>query len=129
MSVDMGKKIPRNLVKATIMARETSAIQKSFQKEMENYLKVCQERKLKPKPKWLEFLQYLAEGKDIMSILDALQISAHSVAFLELLEALKAHSFPDFFIDGLIREVPYDVLGESRKDRLRDELEIEEEYL
>jgi hypothetical protein len=125
----MGKKIPRNLVKATIMARETSAIQISFQKEMENYLKVCQKRNLKPKHKWLEFLQYLAEGKDIMSTLDALQIPADSVAFLELLEALKAHGFPEFFIDGLIREVPLDILSGPRKDRFRHELQIESEYL
>ena len=129
MSVDTGKKIPRNLVKATIMARETSAIQKSFQKEMVNYLEVCKQRNLKPNPQWLESLQYLAEGKDIMSILDALQISADSVEFLEFLEALKAHGFPEFFIDGLIREVPSNILSEPRKDRFRHELQIESEYL
>ena len=129
MSVEMGKKIPRNLIKATIMARETSAVQITFQKEMESYLKVCKARNLEPKTQWLEFLQYLAEGKDIMSILDALQIPADSTEFLELLEALKAHGFPEFFIDGLIREVPYDVLGEPRKDKLRAKLQIEAEYL
>jgi hypothetical protein len=118
------RKIPRNLVKAMVRARETSEVQERFQQEMKMYTERCRARGLKPTTKWLELLSCLADGQGIMTILDALQMVPDSEDFLKFLEALKAHGFPEYFIDDLISEIPSDSLSAPRKDKLRSELGI-----
>ena len=113
------------LMYAVIQAREASKkAQKNFDEELARYLEKCQKEKSQPKAQWLDLLKWLSHGKKMMDILEALQISPTSVAFLELLEFLKAHGFPDKFIDGLISEIPPDILDNRTKDILRQRIPL-----
>ncbi len=119
------KIIPTDLKHAVIKAREASEAQKNFQAELKAYLEKCQRNQLRPKAQWLNLLQWLSEGRDMIDILEALQISPTSESFLEILESLKAHGFPDCFLNGLISEIPADDLDDARKENLRMQIPIE----
>jgi len=122
------RRIPRNLVKAVVRARETSEVQKKFHEEMDRYIDKCKRGELKPKVQWLNLLRYLAEGREIMSILDALQVHPNSEDFLKILEALKAHGFPEYFVNDLISEIPLEFLTAPAKDKLRSLLHLSTEF-
>jgi len=118
------RKIPDNLIKAIIGARNASAAKKKFHKEMDLYIKKCKSTGLKPKPQWLDLLSYLAEGRNIMSVLAALQVHPNTEEFLRILESLKAHGFSEGFVNGLISEVPSQFLNDSAKDNLRSQVRL-----
>jgi len=113
------KIIPVALMQAVLKAREASKAQKDFHKELALYLKKCQRHELKPRIQWLDLLRWLSEGRETMDILEALQISPTSIHFLEILESLKAHGFPDEFLNGLILEIPSAFLDSKAKETLR----------
>lgn len=119
------RRISEGLMYAVVQAREASKkAQKNFDEELARYLEKCQRDNLQPKAQWLDLLKWLSDGKKMMDILEALQISPTSVNFLELLESLKAHCFPDMFIDGLISEIPQDYLDNRTKDILRQRIPL-----
>jgi len=118
------RKLPEQLVVAIINARKASEAQKEFQKEFDGYLDKCKRGRLTPKTQWLKMLQWLAQGKDMASILDALQIHPREERFLKFLESLKAHGFPDYFLNKLISEIPSDSLSNEAKDNLRKWLRL-----
>lgn len=121
----LAKKIISPFLKqAIIKAREASKAQKDFQTELKKYIGTCEKHKLTPKLQWLNLLQWLAEGRDMMDILEELQIFPTSISFLEILESLQAHQFPDDFLNSLISEIPIEYLDDKRKEKLRQRLQL-----
>jgi len=59
-----------------------------------------------------------------MSILAVLQVHPNTEEFLRILESLKAHGFPEDFVNELISEIPSQFLSGPAKDNLRSHLQL-----
>ena len=118
------RKIPDTLVTAVIEARKASEAQKKFQTELNTYIDKCQREKLRPKAQWIKLLQWFSEGREIDDILEALQVHPRSINFLEIFESLKAHGFPDWFLNKLISEISSDSLDDKAKANVKLQLHL-----
>jgi len=115
-----GKKMPRRLVEAVMKAREAN---RKFQEELENWHEKCQREREPPiREEWIEFLSGLARGVKMDLILDNLQVDPRDTYFLATLESMKAHGFPDEFLNGLIEKID---LPEKSKQYLREHLPLQ----
>lgn len=116
------RKLPKALVNAIVEARKANKI---FQAELRKYYEKCEKEKLTPVVWWIDILEVIAKGVDMDLALDELQIPPKSRFFLATLESLKAHGFPDEFLDTLITEIDSKYLDDEAKQFLREEIPLE----
>ena len=117
-----GKKMPRKLVEATMEARKAN---KKFSEELRKWHEKCQREKEAPiRERWLEWLRGLARGIKVDLILDDLQIHPRDTYFLATLESMKAHGFPDEFLNELITEIDSGLLPDKSKEFLRERIPL-----
>lgn len=97
-------KVSPKLIRALIETRKGN--RKSFEKELEQYLKDCETKNKKPAPWWINLLKGLAQGYNLKEIMDKQQLCPYGFVCFNILKNLKVNGFPDDFLKELVEEVP-----------------------
>lgn len=105
-------KIPERLISALIHAREEGN-DEEFQKALTDYATECRKKGLEL-PSWrLRLLKALAQRKNLIQIINELELNPYGFTCLHILTNLKELGFPKGFLEELIEKAKPEI-GEVR---------------